>query len=130
MKMKLLALCLLAALAGLAAGCVETVDGRSEMGVPFIKDKIEGRYERSVPQVLEAARAVIKFMGRLTADNTVNNSLEGKVNQVSVWIKVDEIDPVKPVSRVQVQARDRSGGSDLDLAAEIDKQIALQLASH
>jgi hypothetical protein len=130
MKMKLLALCLIAALAGLAAGCVETVDGRSEMGVPFLKDKIEGRYERSVPQVLEAARAVIKFNGQLTADNTVNNSLEGKINQVSVWIKVDEIDPVKPVSRVQVQARDRSGGSDLDLAAEIDKQIALQLASH
>ena len=129
MKMKLLALCLIAALAGLAAGCVETVDGRSEMGVPFIKDKVEGRYERSVPQVLEAARAVIKFNGQLVSDNTVNNSLEGKINQVSIWVRVDEIDPVKPVSRVQVQARNRGGGSDVDLAHEIEKQIGIQLAT-
>jgi len=130
MKMKLLALCLIAALAGLATGCVETVDGRSEMGVPFLKDKVEGRYERSVPQVLEAARAVIKFNGQLTGDNTVNNSLEGKINQVSVYVRVDEIDPVKPVSRVQVQARNRGGGSDVDLAHEIEKQIGIQLATH
>jgi len=129
MKINLLALLLIAALAGLATGCVETVDGKSEMGVPFVKDKVEGRYERSVPQVLEAARAVIKFNGQLTGDNTVNNSLEGKVNEVSVWVRVDEIDTIKPVTRVQVQARTKGGGTDLDLAHEIEKQIALHLAS-
>ena len=129
MKINLLTLLLIAALAGLATGCVETVDGKSEMGVPFVKDKVEGRYERSVPQVLEAARAVIKFNGQLTGDNTVNNSLEGKVNEVSVWVRVDEIDTIKPVTRVQVQARTKGGGTDLDLAHEIEKQIALHLAS-
>jgi hypothetical protein len=130
MKIKLFAWFLIAALAGLATGCVETVDGRSEMGVPFIKDKVEGRYERTVPQVLDAARAVIKFNGQLTGDNTVNNSLEGKVNQVSVWVRADEIDTAKPVTRVQVQARTRSGVTDIDLAHEIEKQIAIQLATH
>ena len=129
MKINLLTLLLIAALAGLATGCVETVDGKSEMGVPFVKDKVEGRYERSVPQVLEAARAVIKFNGQLTGDNTVNNSLEGKVNEVSVWVRVDEIDTIKPVTRVQVQARTKGGGTDLDLAHEIEKQIALHLAA-
>jgi hypothetical protein len=130
MKIKLLALFLLAALAGLATGCVETVDGHSQMGDPFVKDKVEGRYERTVQQVLDAARAVIKFNGALTGDNTVNNSLEGKINQVSVFVRADEIDTLKPVTRVQVQARTRAGGTDLDLAHEIEKQIALQLAAH
>jgi hypothetical protein len=130
MKTKILALFLLTALAGLITGCVETVDGRSEAGVPFIKDTITGSYERSVPQVLTAAKAVLKFNGQLTAENTINNSLEAKINQAHVWVRVDEIDAAKPVSRVQVQVRNRAGGSNIDLAAEIEKQIALQLAGH
>ena len=78
-------------------------------------------------QVIDAARAVIKFNGQLTADNSVNNSVTGRVNQTTVWIKVDEIDSAKPVSRVVVQARGTGGVSDLDLAHEIEKQIALKL---
>ena len=30
----------------LAWGCVNTVDGRKEVGVPFIKDQVQGRYPR------------------------------------------------------------------------------------
>jgi hypothetical protein len=129
MKTKIFAWLMIAALAGVATGCIETEDGRTQAGVPFVKDKIEGRYERSVAQVLEAARAVLKFNGTLTADNSVNNSLTGRVNQSTVWVKVDEIDSAKPVSRVVVQARGTGGISDLDLAHEIEKQIALKLAA-
>jgi len=120
----------MAALAGMVAGCVETVDGRSHAGVPFVKDKVEGSYERSVPQVVEAAKAVLKFNGQLISNNTINNSLEGRVNQESVWIKVDELDASKPITRVQVQTRGPAGGPDVDLAHEIEKQIAIQLATH
>jgi hypothetical protein len=127
MNTKIFGVLLMSLLAGLLTGCVETVDGRSQAGVPFIKDKVEGRYERPLPQVVEAAKAVLKFNGQLTGNNTINNSLEGRVNQVTVLIKVDEIDPSKPVTRVQVETRTRAGGSDLDLAHEIEKQIALQL---
>jgi hypothetical protein len=130
MKIKLFALLLVAVLAGIATGCVETVNGHSEAGVPFLKDTIDSSYERSVPQVIAAARAVIKFNGQLTGDNTVNNSLEGKVNQCTVFVRVDEVDAAKPISRVFVQARTRAGGRNIDLAAEIQKQIALQLAAH
>jgi len=48
-----------AALCGVAivtAGCVSTVTGDKTAGVPFIKDKIESRYERSMDQVFEAAK--------------------------------------------------------------------------
>jgi hypothetical protein len=130
MKTKLFVLFVLAGLAGLVAGCVNTVDGRSETGVPFVKDKLESRYERSVPQILEAARYVLKQNGTLVADNSVNNSIEGRVNQTSVWIKVDQIDASKPISQITVQTRTKSRVADLDLANDIDKQVALYLSSH
>ena len=130
MKTKLFVLFVLAGLAGLVAGCVETVDGRSEAGVPFVKDKLESRYERSVAQCLGAAKYVISFNGKLTAENTINGSLEGKVNQVTVWVRVDQIDAAKPVSQVTVQTRTKSRVADIDLAHEMEKQIALYLATH
>ena len=126
MKRKLFALFLIAGMAGLVAGCVETVDGRSQAGVPFVKDKVEGRYERPAPQVF-AAKKVLAFNGTLTGENTINFSLEAKVNQDSVWVRVEELDTTKPLSHVVVQARTKGGGTDLDLAHEIEKQIALQL---
>lgn len=115
-------------LAGLATGCVNTVDDRSQLGVPFIRDKVEGNYQFSVPRVVEAAKAVIKHNGALTADNTINNSLEGQINKVTVLVRVEEVDPAKPITRVQVETRTRLGGTDIDLAHEIEKEIALQLA--
>ena len=130
MKTKLCVLLALAVLSIPLAGCVETVDGRSEAGVPFMKDKLESRYERTVPQVVEAAKYVLSLNGKLVANNTVNNSLEGKINQTSVWIKVDQIDAAKPVTQITVQTRTKDRVADLDLANEIDKQVAIYLASH
>ncbi|GIX50517.1 MAG: hypothetical protein KatS3mg132_711 [Limisphaera sp.] len=43
-----------AGLLGLAlvvCGCVGTLDGRHRAGVPFVKDSVEGRYERPVERV-------------------------------------------------------------------------------
>jgi hypothetical protein len=128
MKAKFVCVLLMPLMAGLVTtGCVETVDGHSQAGLPFIKDRVEGQYERSVPQVVDAAARVIKRNGQLTSNNTINNSLEGKVNQITVWVKVDAIDTSKPITQVQVQARTRAGGTDLDLAHEIEKEIALEL---
>ena len=45
----------------------------------------------------------------------------------SVYVRVDEVEP--GVSRVQVQAIRKGGAGDVDLAAEIDKLIALKLAT-
>lgn len=115
------ALCLLVA----GTGCYSTVDGRVKAGVPFSKDKIEGRYERPVDQVFAAAKEVMKFNGALEGENTIGKTLWGKVDTRTVWIKVEEVDP--KVSRVIVQARKKGGGRDIDLASEIDKQIALRL---
>lgn len=95
-------------------------------GVPFSKDKIVSRYERSVPQIVAAAREVLKRNGPIEADDTAGNSLHAKINQRNVWVKVSQVDDI--VSEVVVQARTKAGGGDVDLASEISKQIGIQLA--
>lgn len=106
-------------------GCFRAVDGRSRAGIPFSKDTIESRYERPVQQIFDSAKQVLTFNGTLTSENTITKSLEAKIDTRTVWIRVDEVEP--KVSRIVVQARNKSRGSDIDLASEIDKQIALRL---
>src|SRR6186713_360437 len=106
MKAKFLAV--VAGVAVVAAGCVGTVSGRKTGAVPFVKDRIEGRYERSPAQVYEAAKAVLTFNGTLLRESTLHgtndvHALEGKVNQRSVWISVEPVDA--KVTSVIVQAR-------------------------
>jgi hypothetical protein len=125
MKTKIFTLLAVCGLAVLIVGCINTVDGRKSAGVPFVKDKIDSRYERPVAQVFTAAKEVLAFNGVLTSENTINNSLEAKVDTRTVWVRVDKID--EKITQVTVQTRKKGGGADIYLAAEIDKQIALKL---
>ncbi|HEX7862839.1 MAG TPA: hypothetical protein VF773_21080 [Verrucomicrobiae bacterium] len=111
----------------LVTGCVSRVDDRKTVGMPFVKDTIEGRYQRPPAAIFAAAKSVLELNGTLTGENTINNSLEAKVDNRTVVIKVDEVEP--GVSRVLIQARKKGGAGDVDLAAELDKQIALKLAT-
>jgi hypothetical protein len=112
---------------GTLSGCVRTVDDRHRMGVPFVRDKIEGRYEYPLDQVLHAAKEVIQVNGQLTAENTVNNTLEGVIDTRHVWVRVDPAGD--RWTRATVQTRTKGGGADLSLASEVDKQIAIRLAT-
>jgi hypothetical protein len=96
------------------------------------KDNIEGRYQRSVDQVYQAAVTVIQTDGVLITEfiphdstNTVR-SLQGKVNQRNVWIRVEAVDP--KVTAATVQVRSKAGISEVDLAAQLQTEIALQLS--
>ena len=116
----------------LTFGCVKTVSERRAGAIPLVKDKIEGRYERPPQQVYDAAVYVIKLNGTLQNEITIYDeessfvrAIEGRVNQRRVWIRVESVDP--KVASVVVQARTSAGGSDMDLAYELEKQIALQL---
>lgn len=121
--LSLLAVILLA----VVTGCQNTPDGRKRAGVPFMKDTIESRYQRQVGPIFTAARQVLELNGTLTGENTITSTLEAKVDNRTVVVKVDEVEP--GVSRVLVEARRRGGAADIDMAAEIDKQIALKLAT-
>jgi uncharacterized protein DUF3568 len=128
---------ILAALAGavlIGAGCVSTVNDRTTAGVPFVKDKIEGQYERPVDDCFVAAKEVVKSLGTLVNEETLYNqtnaiglvkTVQGKVNQRNVWVRIAPVDTT--VTSVTVQTRTPGGGSDLDLAHEVEKRIALKL---
>jgi hypothetical protein len=130
MKSKALIWLLMAALGGLVAGCVHTVNDERQFGIPFLKDDADATYGFSVAAVLQAARDVIKEYGVLRKDNSVNNSLEAVIKDTIVYIRVDEVDAAKPESHLFVQARTAGGAADSTLAHEVDKRIALKLMSH
>lgn len=129
MKMKILA-----ALGGLAivvTGCVSTVSGTHTEAVWFGRDSVAGRYNRTPAQVYQAAVNAIQTDGTLIteyiphdATNAVR-SLYGKVNDNKVWIRVQAVDPT--ITQVTVQSRTKMGVSDIDVAHEVEKEIALQL---
>ena len=127
MKLRIVApLCALA-LALIVSGCMTSVDGRQHAGVPFVKDKLESRYERSPMEIWQAAKDVLSFNGKLYSEDVMRSTLEASVNTRTVWVKVEPAD--QQTTRVVVQARTKSGGTDLELASEIDKQLALRLAT-
>jgi hypothetical protein len=119
------------AVAVICAGCVSKVSGGSRAGMPFVKDTVEGRYERSVDQVFEASKEVMRKNGTLANESTLysaTNSVKtvvGHINQRAIYIRVEGLEP--RITMVQVQARTKGGGADVDLAHEVEKQIALQL---
>lgn len=125
MKKNLLGLVAVLLLAALVTGCVKTIDGHVKAGVPLIKDKITSRYERPVAEIFPAAKEVLALLGTLNREDTINKTLEAKVNTRTVYVKVEEEDPT--ITRVTTQVRSRGGVSDIDLASEVDKQIALRL---
>lgn len=121
-----------AAAALVGAGCVKTVSGTHAFATTIGQDTMSGRYQRTLDQVYQASVAVIQQDGVLLTEfiphdstNSVR-SLEGRVNERDVWIRVEAVDP--RVTAVDVEARTKWGGRDLDLAHELDKEIALQLA--
>lgn len=125
MKLKWLACLLLCAVLPLASGCRSDVSGQNRLAVPFVKDTIESRYNRSIDKVAVAARETLAFNGTITSDDSVTRTLQAQINNRRVYVKLEELEP--QVTRVLVQVFTKGGGTDIDLAAEMDKQIALRL---
>ena len=131
MKTKIFAV--LVGIAIVTAGCVKTVSDTHTATVSFGKDSVEGRYPRSLDQVYQAAVTVVNNNGAVVTEfiphDTTNSvrSLQGKVDQCDVWVRVEAVDP-RPITSVIVEARTKWGNKDIDLAHELEKEIALQLA--
>ena len=124
-----------AAFVGIAiitAGCVKTVSDTHTATVSFGKDSVEGRYPRSLDQVYQAAVTVVNNNGAVVTEfiphDTTNSvrSLQGKVDQCNVWMRVEAVEP--RITSVIVETRTKWGNKDIDLAHELEKEIALQLA--
>jgi hypothetical protein len=117
----------------LVVGCVSTVNDRHAFALSPGKDQFEGRYERSVDQVYAAAVEVFKFNGVITRETILNpgtnqvKTIEAKVNGRTAWARVEPVDA--KITSVIVQVRTSGGGKDLDLTQELQKQIAVKLAT-
>jgi hypothetical protein len=126
---------LVALLAGLVlvAGCVSTVNDRSTAAVPFLKDKFESRYKVPPDQVYAASVYVMSQNGAIARESILSpganqvRTIEAKVTGRTVWVRVDAVD--EKVTSVIVQVRTKGGGSDLELTQELQKQIAVKLAT-
>ncbi len=119
------------ALLTVMTGCIGTETGETKAGVPFIKDKFTGQYERPVDQVFQAAKDVSKDMGQLIREGTVYENgvaiktVQAKINDCNVWMRIE---PVDKITAVTVQARTKNGGSNMELVHEVEKEIAVKLA--
>ena len=118
----------------IATGCVKTQNDKKQFGVPLMKDKFESRYERPVAQVYSASAAVVRANGILQNESTLHGTngvttlvIEGRIQERKVYIGVKAVDA--RTTGVRVQVRTGMGGRDLDLAREIDKQIAITLTT-
>ena len=127
MKLKLIVPVCGVALACVVSGCVTSVDGRQQVGLPFANDKKEARYERSPMEIWTAAKDVLNFRGKVYSEDVMKSTLEASVNTRTVWVRVEPVDTT--MTKVTVQARTKGGGPDADLASDIDKEIALRLQS-
>lgn len=125
----------LAILAGVVlgvAGCVHTVTDQKTAGVYLSRDKVEGRYKFPINTVFEAAKRALQVTGQVTRESTLLEStnqvraLEGKVRDTDVWIRIEAVDA--QVTSAIVQARSTWVGSNIPVAHDVEKQIALELA--
>jgi hypothetical protein len=117
----------------ITAGCVKTVtDTHAATVVPFGQDSVEGRYPRSLDQVYQAAVTVVNLNGAVITEfsphDTTNvvRSLLGKVDQCDVYVRVEAIDP--KITSIIVETRTKWHNKNIDLAHELEKEVALQLA--
>ncbi len=109
------------------AGCVSTIDGKKQAGVPWVNDTVERRYERNFDQVWTATRDVLKANGVLTVENVVGKTFEAKVDQRTVWALVESLSP--NLTRLLIEVRTKGGGADRDLGAFLGEQVAVRLAT-
>lgn len=133
MKTKFFAALAMAAVLFATIGCVQTVTDRKTPAIPGLKDSFENRYERTVDQAFDAAKAVVSNSGVMNSESILHNqtnmvkTIEGKVNQRSVWVRIEGIDP--KITSVTVQARTPGGAPDMDLTHQLATEIAVKLGS-
>jgi hypothetical protein len=112
-------------------GCVNTVTEQQRGGVPAFRDRVEGRYERPLNTVFDAAKRALTSYGNVASEGQLHTSsnqvrtLEGYVNQNSIYMRIEAVDP--KITSVIVQVRTKWGSTDLQVAHELEKRVALEL---
>jgi hypothetical protein len=109
------------------SGCVSTLDGRYRPGVPFVNDRLENLYERSVKECWTAAKDVLSHRGQIANEDYQRNTIEASIDKRHAWVRIQPVD--QRVTRVTIQVRGPAGGPDMDLASQLRTEIAVRLAT-
>ena len=115
------------------AGCVSTLDDSHTPAVWFGRDKFDEHFPRSVDQVYTAATIVVNRDGALLSEyiphDTTNEvrCLKARVNNRSVWVRVESRSTSPEVTALIVQARTADDTGDAVLANQLDTEIAIEL---
>ena len=112
MKLNWFACFILGAALTLSSGCRSTVSGDNKLAVPFMKDTIESRYNRSIDKVQIATRETLAFNGTITSDDSVTRVIQAQINNRRVYVRLEEVEP--QVTRVLVQVF-KGAGSDIEI---------------
>ena len=113
-------------------GCVSTVTEPNPSSKAAYCDRVESRWDRPVDDVFAAAKRALNSYGNITGESAFAagtnqvRTLSGSVNQNKVWMRMEGVKP--SATSVVIQIRRPMGGTDLSLAHELEKGIALQLA--
>jgi len=122
---------LLVAMAVGVAGCVNTVTQNQPGRMPDYKDRLEARYQRSVPEVFEASKRALNSFGNITSEGQIfvgTNEVrivEGAINGRNIYMRIEGVEP--KVTSAIVQVRTKMGGTDLKTAKEVIQRIAVEL---
>jgi hypothetical protein len=114
-------------------GCVSTVEDTHTGAIWFGNDQFEQHYPRSVDQVYAAAIKVVTADGALVSEfiphDTTNviHSLEARVNNCKVWIRVEAVSNHPEVTDLVVQARTLDQTGNAALANQLSAEIAIEL---
>jgi len=122
--------CACTGLAIIATGCFSTVTDTKKAGMPLVQDQVEGRYPRSMDQVYQAAVHSSKTMERSSRNSfrtTPPMSCARCRQSERVQRLVARRSGGSRYHAVVVQARTKWGNSDIELAHQVEKEIALQL---
>lgn len=122
---------LVLAVACSVAGCVNTVTENQPGPKPAYQDRVEGRYQKPLEVVFEASKRALNSLGNITAEGKVYAGtnqvrvVEGNINGRSVYMRITEIDP--QVTSAVVQVRTKLGGTDLRVAADVARRLAVEM---
>lgn len=112
-------------------GCVHTVTENQPGQLPAYRDRVEMRYQKPLDVVFESAKRALNSYGNITSEGKVfatTNAVrivEGQVNGRSVYMRLEQIDPL--VTSAIVQVRTKMGGTDLRVASDIVRRIAVEM---
>jgi len=112
-------------------GCVNTVTQNQPGTLPTYRDRLETRQQKPLEPVFEASKRALNSFGNITAEGKVfvgTNQVrivEGNINGRAVYMRVEEINP--QLTSVLVQVRTKMGGTDLSVAKDVVRRIAVEL---